>query len=91
MTNLAKPAFSSAATAISASDAIESWIQKRISQLRIDAAQSQDCTCELCPESGEYLIEYRGQTMRCSPEKAYAALCFVLEIAAIKRGSLPLR
>jgi hypothetical protein len=60
--------------------AFDSWIAEQIEKLSVDALSSEVLTCTACAEtSGEYVIEYQGETFRYPPEKTYAFLKFVTE------------
>ncbi len=62
-------------------DAFDTWLTEQILKLSVDALNSEVLTCTACAgsASGEYLIEYQGQTFRYSPEKTYAFLKYVTE------------
>ena len=59
----------------------DQWLTEQIFKLSVDALKSKVLTCTACAESdsGEYIIDYQGETFRYSPEKTYAFLKFVTE------------
>ena len=59
----------------------DAWLKAQILKLSIDALSAGVSTCTACTQSttGEYVIEYQGETLRYVPEKAYAFLKFVTE------------
>jgi hypothetical protein len=61
--------------------AFDEWITAQILKLSVDALSAGVLTCTACAESttGEYVIEYQGETFRYLPEKTYAFLRFIAE------------
>jgi hypothetical protein len=59
----------------------DTWLSAQILKLSVDALSAGVLTCTACPQSktGEYVIEYQGETLRYLPEKTYAFLNFVIE------------
>lgn len=57
------------------------WLSEQILQLSVDTLVAGVLTCTACAKSttGEYVIEYQGETFRYPPEKAYAFLKFIAE------------
>ncbi len=64
----------------SLSSDLDRWLTAQILKLSVDALGAEVLTCTACSESvtGEYVIEYKGETLRYSPERTYAFLKFVL-------------
>ena len=63
------------------SAAFDAWLSAQILKLSVDALSVGVLTCTACTQSttGEYVIEYQGETLRYVPEKTYAFLKFVIE------------
>ncbi|UBF26193.1 hypothetical protein K9N68_32550 [Kovacikia minuta CCNUW1] len=61
--------------------AFDEWVTAQILKLSVDALSAGVLTCTACAESttGEYVIEYQGETFRYLPEKTYAFLKFVMD------------
>ena len=58
----------------------EAWLEQRIATLSVDALNRNVLTCTACGEvTGDYIIEYRGESLRYQAPKAYAFLKYVLE------------
>lgn len=59
----------------------DTWLSAQILKLSVDALSGGVLTCTACTQSttGEYVIEYQGETLRYLPEKTYAFLKFVVE------------
>jgi hypothetical protein len=59
----------------------DNWVKAQVLKLSVDDLRAGVLTCTACPEStiGEYIIEYRGQSLRFTPEKTYAFLQFVAQ------------
>ncbi|MDJ0707354.1 MAG: hypothetical protein QNJ46_29120 [Leptolyngbyaceae cyanobacterium MO_188.B28] len=55
--------------------AFEKWMAEQINQLSVDTLSLGVLTCTACPKVlGDYIIEYKGASMRLSTEKTYAFL-----------------
>ena len=63
----------------SLTEAFDQWLTAEILKLSVDTLRLGVLTCTACSESttGEYVIDYKGETFRHSPEKTYAFLRFV--------------
>ncbi|MEA5462848.1 hypothetical protein [Leptothoe sp. PORK10 BA2] len=58
---------------------LNAWLTKRIRELSVETLASQAFTCTACGEvSGEYLVDYEGQTYRFDTATTYAFLEFIL-------------
>lgn len=58
--------------------ALEQWMTEQINQLSVDTLSSGVLTCTACPKVlGDYIVEYKGESMRLSVEKTYAFLQYV--------------
>ncbi len=59
--------------------AFDNWLSAEILKLSVDTLNLGVLTCTACAKSttGEYVIDYKGETFRYSPEKTYAFLKFV--------------
>ena len=69
-------------------DTFDTWLSAQILKLSVDALSAGVLTCTACPQSttGEYVLEYQGETLRYRPEKTYAFLKFVTE--AVSKPSI---
>ena len=55
--------------------AFEKWLTEQINQLSVDTLSAGVLTCTACPKvMGDYIVEYKGASMRLSTEKTYAFL-----------------
>lgn len=61
----------------------DAWLTAQILKLSVDALSAGVLTCTACTQSttGEYVIEYQGETLRYLPEKTYAFLKFVTDLS----------
>ena len=58
--------------------AFETWMTEQINQLSVDTLSAGALTCTACPKvMGDYIVEYKGASMRLSTEKTYAFLQYV--------------
>ena len=66
---------------VSTTTTFDDWIKEQILRLSVDALSVGVVTCTACSQStsGEYVIEYQGETLRYAPEKIYAFLMFVTQ------------
>ncbi|MBD2102478.1 hypothetical protein [Leptolyngbya sp. FACHB-261] len=66
--------------------AFKHWLSQQILKLSVETLSSEVLTCTACSAStsGEYIVEYGGESFRYSPEKTYAFLKFVAEGGAGK-------
>ena len=73
-------------------DVFTHWLHEQILQLSMNALSKGVLTCTACADStsGEYVIEYQGETFRYSPPEAYAFLKFVVEQHQDKSARTPL-
>ncbi|NEP17556.1 MAG: hypothetical protein F6J97_11725 [Leptolyngbya sp. SIO4C1] len=56
------------------------WLTQQIEELSVDTLKEDTVTCTACGKvTGEYIIEYRGQTFRYPAGKAYAFLMFIAQ------------
>lgn len=62
----------------------DNWIAEQVLKLSTDALSAQVFTCTACAEStsGEYIIEYEGESFRYSPLETYVFLKFATERVA---------
>lgn len=67
----------------SSTTTFDAWLTAQILTLSVDALSAGVLTCTACPQSttGEYVIEYQGETLRYLPEKTYAFLKFVTDLS----------
>lgn len=55
------------------------WLEQQILKLSVDALSRNVLTCTACPQViGDYIIEYRGESLRLPAPKAYAFLRYVM-------------
>lgn len=55
--------------------ALEQWMAEQVNQLSVDTLSEGVLTCTACPKVlGDYIVEYKGESMRLSAEKTYAFL-----------------
>jgi hypothetical protein len=60
--------------------AIETWLTEQVRQLSVDVLSIGVATCTACGEiKGDYIIEFKGEQLRCPLHTAYAVLRFILE------------
>ncbi|MEL6326095.1 MAG: hypothetical protein AAFQ61_04215 [Cyanobacteria bacterium J06626_23] len=56
------------------------WLTEEIRKLSVETLSKAALTCTACGEiEGNYVIEYQGAKLSCSPEQAYAYLVFVAQ------------
>ncbi|MDY6939406.1 MAG: hypothetical protein SWY16_17275 [Cyanobacteriota bacterium] len=64
------------------------WLETQIASLSVDVLSEKVFTCTACPEVvGDYIIEYRGESLRFGAPKAYAFLRFIRESASENKAS----
>ncbi|MEL7039535.1 MAG: hypothetical protein AAFO04_28575 [Cyanobacteria bacterium J06592_8] len=63
--------------------AFEQWLNQQILTLSVDALKNNVLTCTACPKvMGDYIIEYKGESIRLPVGKAYAFLRYILDDAS---------
>lgn len=60
----------------------QAWLVTEIEKLSIETLRHQTITCTACPKvTGDYLVDFQGQTIRLKTPETYAFLKFVQAVA----------